>query len=139
MILTFNTGCASSVIVGGVSGGVSALPSGATYMGRGKFESFQIARYEDVAEATSRAAEALSLDGRDKSLGDDRASFRYVDGRGQRIDVRIERRTDTVTSIRIDVGIFGSKGMGRLMLGQIIDEVADAENYLENRRRGKGK
>jgi hypothetical protein len=139
IILTINAGCASPVIIGGVTGGIGALPATGTYVGRGKFESVQIARYKDVVEATSRAAQSLSLDGKKENIEEDRASFRYVDGKGQRIDVRIERRTDTVTSLRIDVGLFGTKGMGRVMLEQIIDEVAKAGGYLEDWTHGKDK
>jgi hypothetical protein len=77
-------------------------------------------------------AEALSLDAKEEKIEDNRASFRYIDGKGKRIDIHIERRTDTITSIRIDVGIFGSRGMARLVLEQIIDEVVEAGDYVED-------
>ncbi len=132
IVLTFNGGCASSVVIGGLSGGVGALPADVSYVGRGKFESFQIARYGDIIEATLRAAEALSLDAKEEKIEDNRASYRYIDGKGKGIDILIEPRTDTITYIRINVGILGPQGMGRLVLEQIIDEVADAGDYLED-------
>jgi hypothetical protein len=52
IVLTSNGGCASSVVIGGLSGGVGALPAGVSHVSRGKFESFQIARYGDIIEAT---------------------------------------------------------------------------------------
>ena len=46
------------------------------------------------------------------------------------MNVRIERRTETVTSAQFDVGLFGSKSMGRLMARQIVFEKAEAGAFL---------
>ena len=97
---------------GGAAGG--AAPSSSNYLGRGKGESYFIARYDDVIKAALRAGEVLSLEMKEKKVEAQQASIQYDDGKANKIKLLIERRTDTMTSILFDVGWSGSIAFGRM-------------------------
>ena len=63
VFMLINGGCVSPYVMeaaGGAAGG--AAPSSSDYLGRGKGESYFIARYDDVITAVMRAGEVLSLE-----------------------------------------------------------------------------
>jgi hypothetical protein len=125
-------GCLSPIAiqaVGGAAGGAS--PSATDYRGGGKGESYFIARYEDVMQAVLKTGETLSLELKEKKVDQDRASLRYYGGKANRINLLIERRTETMTSILYDVGWTGSIAFGRLVVRQIIIELDEADAFLE--------
>jgi len=133
VFIMINSGCMSPFVMqaaGGAAGG--AGPSSSEYLGRGKGESYFIARYEDVITAVMRAGEVLSLEMKEKKIDAHRSSIRYDDGKANKIKLLIERRTDTMTSIVFDVGWFGSIAFGRLMARQIIAELDQAGAFLED-------
>lgn len=128
-----NGGCMAPFVMqaaGGAAGG--AAPSSSNYLGRGKGESYFIARYDDVIKAALRAGEVLSLEMKEKKVEAQQASIQYDDGKANKIKLLIERRTDTMTSILFDVGWSGSIAFGRLMARQIISELDEAEAFLED-------
>ena len=100
--------------------------------GGGKGESFWIAQYDDVIDAVLQASEVLSLELKEKTIEKDQAFFRFYDAKKERTDLFIERRSDTMTSIKFDVGWFGSVAFGRLMARQIIDELNESGSFLED-------
>jgi hypothetical protein len=110
----------------------SAAPVASNNLGGGEGESFWIAQYDDVIEAVLQAGEVLSLEVKEKKIEQDQAFFRFYDTKAERIDLFIERRTDTMTSILFDVGWFGSVAFGRLMFRQIIFELDEAGDFLED-------
>jgi len=83
------------------------IPTALHHLGRGKIESYWAARFEDVVQGTEAGGEALSLTLIEKRIGKDQALFRYKDDRGDPITLAIERRTATMSSILIDVGLPG--------------------------------
>jgi hypothetical protein len=99
--------------------GAAAAEGGVTRVEWGKVKSVEIAAYDDVIKASRHAAEILSLDLEKEMIQEDRASFRYRDATSQEMDLTIEPRTDTVTAINIDVGVFNPSGMALLLLQQI--------------------
>ena len=123
------SGCAAPLAMQGLG---STSPVAVSYIGGGKGESFWLARYDDVVQATQRAGQTLSLKLRKKMIEKDQATFKYIDDKGKQLDVLIERRTDTMTYTRFDVGLFGSKSMGRLMVRQTIFEMSEAGTFLRN-------
>jgi hypothetical protein len=130
--ITVLSGCLSPIAiqaVGGAAGG--AAPSTSDYRGGGKAESYFIARYEDVMQAVLKAGETLSLELKEKKVDEDQASFEYYGGKANRINLLIERRTETMTSILFDVGWTGSIAFGRLVARQIIIELDEADAFLE--------
>ena len=122
-------GCATATLVSGVSAAPSGVSSTSNFGSR--VRSYQIVRYEDAVEATLNAADTLSLENQKKDIKEGRAHLRYMDEKEEVFDILIERRTDTTTFIQVDAGTFGSKGMTRLVLLQILDEIYEAGKYLE--------
>ncbi|MGD8521063.1 MAG: DUF3568 family protein [Desulfobacterales bacterium] len=130
IFLIFMTGCTTATLVTGLS----SAPSGVSYAsGYGsKVYSYQIVRYEDAVEAALRAAETLAFENKYKDVKEIRAELRYIDEKDCVLDILIERRSVKTTFIQVDVGFFGSRGMSRLMLLQILDEIGKAEDFLED-------
>jgi hypothetical protein len=129
VFLTPITACTTATLITGMSAAPSGVSS-ASGLGT-KVRSYQIVRYEDAVEAAQRAADTLALENQEKDIKEDRAHLRYMDEKEEVIDILIERRTATITFIQVDAGFFGPKGMSRLMLLQILDEIEEAGDFLE--------
>lgn len=129
-LLIMITGCTTATLVTGLS----SAPSGVSYAsGFGSIVySYQIVEYEDAVEAALRAAETLALENKNKDVKGTRADLRYIDEKEGVIDILVERRTAKTTFIQVDAGFFGSKGMSRLMLLQILDEIGEAGDFIED-------
>jgi hypothetical protein len=110
----------------------SGAPVAFNNLGGGKGETYWIARYDDVIEAALRAGEVLSLVVNDKKIEADRTFLSFADLKDKKIDLIIERRTETMTSIMFDVGWSGSTTFGRIMANQIIFELQDSNAFLED-------
>lgn len=130
--LICSAGCLAPISTTQMGRATGSAPVSLNYLGGGEGESFWIAPYDDVIAATLRAAGALSLEVKEKEVEQDQASFRFYDTKNKSIRLFIERRTDTMTSIKFDVGWFGSVAFGRLMARQIIDELNDSGSFLED-------
>jgi hypothetical protein len=111
--------------------GASAAQAGASYYSRGEFRSVELARFDDVVAAVQSASRKMSLTIRSERFKPGKASIVYADDRGEEIDVVLKRRSETVTDVKVDVGTFGSSGTGRLFLAQILDELSEAEAYVD--------
>jgi hypothetical protein len=116
-------GCLSPIALGTMETTGNETPVVLNHIGRGQDEGFFLAKYDDVTAATLRAAEALSLEVREKKIEENQSSFRFFDAKEDRIDIFVVRRSDTMTSIKYDVGWFGSVAFGHLMFRQIISEL----------------
>ena len=129
-LLILMTGCTTAILVTGLSN----APSGVSYAsGYGsKVYSYQIVRYEDAVEAAVRAAKTLALENKYKDVRKTRAELSYIDEKDCAIDIIIERRSAKTTFIQVDAGFFGSRGISRLMLLQILDEIGEAGDFLED-------
>jgi hypothetical protein len=127
-----NVGCLSPVAMGTMETTGNETPVVLNHIGQGQGEGFFIAKYDDVTAATLRAAEALSLEVKENKVEKDQAIFRFYDVKKDGIDILIVRRSDTMTSIKFDVGWFGSMAFGRLMLRQIISELHRSESFLQD-------
>jgi hypothetical protein len=129
LILAGIFGCTVPLAVQGISG---ASPVAYSYLGKGKSESSWLARYDDVVEATLQAGKTLSLELKERKTGENTTLLLYADRLGDKMNVRVESRTDALTWIRFDVGLFGPISMSRLMARQIKFEVAKAGAYLRD-------
>jgi len=127
ILLAGTYGCTACLVGSAATVGAGAADAGVTRFEMGRVTRFEIAQYEDVIEASRLAAENLSLDLKEEKIEENRASFSYLDDKDQKIDLLIERRTDTITYIKVDVGIFGPQGLGLLTLNQILHELAEHE------------
>ena len=135
LVLATGWGCAAclsplclgpSATVGSSAGG-----AGISRYENGKVESYELAHYQDVVEATRRAGEALSLKLREEVTSAEQSTFYYTDDKNEKVKVTIEPLSDTLTLIQIDVGFFGSKGLALVTINQIIHEIASEGKYLE--------
>ena len=130
LVLMSLCGCTAGLALQGLSSGA---PVAFDAKGRGKADSAWYARYDDVVQATLRAGEKLSFKLEEKNIGTDRSAFNFVDDKGKKLEILIERRTETVTWVQFNVGRFGgSVSIGRLMARQIIVEVAEANDFLRD-------
>jgi hypothetical protein len=127
LCLTGLGGCTAPIIFQGVSSGA---PVAFNSTGRGQGDSAWLARYDDVVQATLSAGQSLSLKLEKREIGTDRSVFHYQDEKESKLEIMIERRTETVTYARLNVGWFGSKSMGRLMARQIVFEMIEANKFL---------
>jgi hypothetical protein len=114
-----------------VNVGSSAGQAGVSRYETGRVKSLELARYEDVVEATRRAGEAISLELQKEATDTDRTTLSYIDGKNEKVKVLIERRTATLTYVQIDVGLFGSKGLALVVINQIIYEISSKGGYLQ--------
>ena len=125
-------GCISPCLFGpSVNVGSSAGQAGVSRYETGWVKSLELARYEDVVEATRRAGEAISLELQKEATDTDRTTLSYIDGKNEKVKVLIERRTATLTYVQIDVGLFGSKGLALVVINQIIYEISSRGGYLQ--------
>ena len=129
--MTGLSGCTAPIIFQGVSSGA---PVAFNSTGSGQGDSAWLARYDDVIRATLAAGQALSLNLKKKEAGIDQSVFHYRDDRENKLEILIERRTETMTYARFNVGWFGSKSMGRLMARQIVYEMIEAKTFLRDYR-----
>jgi Protein of unknown function (DUF3568) len=125
-------GCLSPIALSTMESTGNETPVVLNHRGRGQGEGFFIAKYDDVTAATLRAAVALSLEVKEKKVEKNQAFFRFYDATEDRIDVFIVLRSDTMTSIKYDVGWFGSIAFGRLMFRQIISELHQSKSFLQD-------
>jgi hypothetical protein len=135
LFLTVGYGCSACVgfcLFGpSVTVGSSASEAGISRYESGRVKSFELARYDDVVAATRRAGEASSLELRKEATETNQTTLHYITGENDKVKVLIERKTDTLTYIEIDVGLFGSKGLAFFMINQIIHEIASESKYLQ--------
>jgi len=129
LFLTCLCGCAGPLAIPGITSGA---PVAFNSTGRGMADSAWFAHYDDVVQATLDAGQKLSFKLEKKTIGMDQSALNYIDDKGSKLEILIERRTETVTWARFKVGLFGSVSIGRLMVRQIVIEMAEAEKYLRN-------
>jgi Protein of unknown function (DUF3568) len=125
-------GCLSPIALSTMESTGNETPVVLNHIGRGQGEGFFFAKYDDVTAATLRAAEALSLEVTEKKVEKNHTFFRFYDAVEDRIDVFIVHRSDTMTSIKYDVGWFGTIAFGRLMFRQIISELHRSKSFLQD-------
>jgi Protein of unknown function (DUF3568) len=130
--LIWIVGCFSPIAITTIGAAGSGAPVAINHLGGGKGESYWIARYDDVTAAAKQAAKALSLEVKKEKIGKDNASYRFSDTRDKTIELFIERRTATMTSILFDVGWFGSEAFGHLLVNQIEFELIESGSFLQD-------
>lgn len=124
IFLCFSSGCTTGALISGMG----SASSGASHaVGPGsKIVSYQIVYFENAVQGTIRATEALALENKKTVIRENQAEFRYADERDQYIDIKIERRSAKITAIEVDAGFFGPRGLTRLVLLRIIEELDQA-------------
>ena len=131
VVFMCSSGCSAPVALGIIGAAGSDGPVVFNHLSGGKSESYCIAKYDDVVAAVLNAGEALSLEVKEKKVDKNLAVIRYCDAKNESIDLSVERRSDTMTSIKLDVGWFGSVAFSRLMARQIISELNKSKSFLD--------
>ena len=129
LFLTYLCGCTAPLALQGLGSGA---PVAFNATGRGKGDSAWFARYDDVVQATLNAGQKLSFKLEKKELGKDQSTFQFMDDKGKKFEILIERRTETLTMARLNMGWSGSASIGRLMARQIVFEMVDTGKFLRN-------
>ena len=115
-------GCAALplALIGSVTGlAASAVSTGNSVYKLGKLDTVESVHYEDAREAVRRtAADMLMFVNQDEEV-DGKWRFLLVDDDGSETDIVLDRRTDVLVRIRIDVGLFGSEPTARLILDKL--------------------
>jgi hypothetical protein len=123
LLLTCIGGCASIPLatLGTVAGvTTSALSTGREVFTLGKLDTTEMAGYAQTLVATRRAADELYLKPKGpEKLKDFKAELVFVDEKGATIKVHVERRTEMMVRIRVDVGLFGSEVTAQLFLTRL--------------------
>jgi hypothetical protein len=98
----------------------SAVSTGSEIYQLGKLDTAEMASFEDAVLATRAAASDLGLKvkAKEQRKGDS-LHFAFVDDKGAKVKVRLQRRTATLVRARVDVGWFGSETTARLYLSRI--------------------
>ena len=112
--------------------GSSSAPVVFNHLGGGKDESFYVAKFEDVVAAALRSGDMLALNTNEKKIEKNQAVIHFYDAKKDKLQLLIERRSETMTSIKFDVGWFGSLAFSHLMAQQITSELHKSKNFLES-------
>ncbi len=120
VLLLSCSGCALIPIsaIGAVVGlGNSSVSQGRESFFWGKLKTAEIARFDVARAAVKATANEMGLKAKGaEKLTRDRSEMAFVDSHGSQVGVRIDRETDAMVRMRIDVGWFGSEMVDRLFL-----------------------
>jgi hypothetical protein len=112
-------GCAAASVA--VAGQIaSAVSAGGDVYHLGKLDSADEVRYDHwLAACRAGAADLHFRVVKERDKGNGRWNCILTDDRHWRVDITVDRRTETMCQTRIDVGFFGSEPMARLVLAAI--------------------
>ena len=89
----------------------------------GKVESYQPVQIDEAIVTVRKVAAELNLKLIKEEKHPDQLKLSYKDGRDLKIVVTVVRRTEKVTELHVDVGLFGVEGMARLVMRQILHQL----------------
>jgi hypothetical protein len=113
-------GCAGGLDIAVIGAATSAASSGAGVMSSGKIKVAGMVDAESLRTAVLIAADELDLTiASEESPGPRRFSFILKDDRNARLWVHIDQRTDAMSRVEINAGIFGSVPTAKLLLKRI--------------------
>ena len=132
LLITAAGGCAAIPLatLGTVAGiSTSAISTGREVFTLGKLDTTELAGYPETLAATRRAAAEMYLKPKGpEKLKDFTAELVFVDDKGATVEADIDRRTEMMVRIRIDVGLFGSEVTARLFLTRLRQYLPPVKN-----------
>jgi hypothetical protein len=131
-VIFISSGCMAPIALTAVGAVGGASPVAMNLVEKGKVESYWVARLTDVVDATISAGQVLSLELLEKKVEENRALFRYGYSKEHKVEILIEYRTATMTSVQIDYGVTGSVAFARLLGREIAVELSKAGAFLED-------
>jgi hypothetical protein len=129
---TVTTGCLFPAAMSTMGAVGSDAPAVWNHWGDGQGQRYCRARYDDVVAAVLRAGDALDLALKEKRIDRNRAFIRFLDSENDRVDISVDRRSETMTAIKFDVGWFGPVAFGRLVDQQIVAELNEPGSALRS-------
>lgn len=129
-------GAMSSCTVAAAGAAVSAAQSGVAIIKKGRVTTVVLARYADVNDAVLKARDVLALETRRVIEKEDHVVYFFEEPEGGKMSVYVTYRTDTVTSLEVDVGALGRSDVARLMYAQVMDNLGDADAFLQDWQEG---
>ncbi len=116
--------CVLGLLSLGLTSGCVVVAAGAAGAGavawvRGELDATLGNSFDDVSRATSRALEQLQLAKISETKSALDAQFIARTGQDKRIQIRLDRTTDTLTRVRVRVGTFGDETLSRAILDKI--------------------
>lgn len=104
----------------------SAVQSGSSVWRSGMLSSALLAPFDRTVGAVEAAAAELGLSVRARSSREGHDAIYLVDDHHNRMRIMVKHRTDAYTVVVIDMGVFGSQAVARLILRRIEHHLADA-------------
>lgn len=104
---------------GAILAGVGNAGSGALGVIEGSQSSAQLADYEQTIDAARFAIEDMELTITQDEGDDEKHAFKFEDDRNSKGGVRVIRLTDALVRVQVQVGAFGDKELGELVLARI--------------------
>ncbi|RLK46405.1 uncharacterized protein DUF3568 [Alkalispirillum mobile] len=109
------SGCAALVAGGGAAGAVAYV--------RGELRSEVECSYQQCREATDRAVDQLELTKIDRRTDGMTTRYELEDADDKSVNIRVAKKTDNITDVRIRVGTFGDETKSRHILRAIEDNI----------------
>lgn len=122
------SGCVAAVPV--ATGIAGAVPAVRQQFEHGEEDSYWIARFDDVVNASLQAQEKLSMKIKEKTIKEKHAKLTLADDRDEEISLLIERLTDTVTRVHFVTGSQAFEGFAHLFSRQIVQELKDKNAFV---------
>lgn len=114
-----------------LASGLQASETGVSLVGRTGVERFELARLGDALVAARHAIHTLRLDVEGLYLDGNTAVFELADATGSQVTVRVHARTDMLTYIEVDSGLFGEIALAQVVSLQITDELLEMNAVTE--------
>ncbi len=114
LILVSTSGCVLLAV-----GAAGAAGAGTVAYIRGELDTSVNGTVDTVGVATTKALEELRFAKIHENKSAVDAEIRARTGQDKKIDIRLNRTSDTLTRVRIRVGTFGDEDLSRLLLEKI--------------------
>jgi len=114
LIAASGLGCTASTV-----GGLLGAGAGAVAYVRGELEARVERPYTAVVQATESAITDLQFVQEEVRKDALRANFDARNADDKAVNIRIEKMTQTITTVKIRIGVFGDQKQSRLVLEQI--------------------
>jgi hypothetical protein len=113
-------GCAAGLDLAVIGAASQAAGTGSAVFSAGKIKAVGLVDVESARRAVYAAAADTSLTiDEESSPREDKYRIVLKDERNEKIYVYVERRTETMTRVQINVGYFGNEPTARLLLKRI--------------------
>ena len=120
-VVGFWLGACAPDPVSTISAAAGGVETGISVFNNGKIDAAYLVPFDEACAAASRATEELAYEVIQTWRLADGSRMRLIlkDETGDEVTLVVERRTETVTTVRVNVGWTGSEAVARLFLRRI--------------------